>query len=231
MRFFVTAGAALLSFGLAIAPLTYGQDQKPEEPKPEMKPAEKAPKPIPPATQPAQEQHPERNDHAQQQQPQQDKQQKQEVKQQEQDQKHAQQDQKKAQEEQQKQAEQNQKQQEKLQKEQGQQAKQNQQERPARSGSEAAQARPANVRGGGGRIPEEKFRANFGREHHFHISRPVVVEGAPRFQYAGFWFVLMDPWPADWAYSDDMYIDDIDGMYYLCDPVHPGVQIAISVVM
>jgi hypothetical protein len=81
-----------------------------------------------------------------------------------------------------------------------------------------------------GRIPDDRFRANFGREHRFHIGRPVVVEGAPRFQYGGYWFVFVEPWPEGWGYDDEVYVDYIDGGYYLLSPVHPGVQISINVV-
>jgi len=81
------------------------------------------------------------------------------------------------------------------------------------------------------RIPEEKFRANFGREHVFVINRPVIVAGVPRFQYGGYWFVIAQPWPTGWAYTDQVYVDYIDGGYYLLSPVHPGVQISINVVM
>jgi hypothetical protein len=82
----------------------------------------------------------------------------------------------------------------------------------------------------GGRIPDDRFRANFGREHTFHIGRPVIVEGAPRFQYGGYWFVIARPWPVGWAYTDVVYVDYVDGGYYLISPVHPGVQILINVV-
>jgi hypothetical protein len=46
----------------------------------------------------------------------------------------------------------------------------------------------------------------------------------------GYWFELIDPWPADWSYSDDCYIDYIDEEYFLIDPVHPGIRIAVIVV-
>ena len=42
----------------------------------------------------------------------------------------------------------------------------------------------------GGRIPEDRFRANFGRAHTFSIGHPVIVAGTPRFQYGGYWFVI-----------------------------------------
>jgi len=81
----------------------------------------------------------------------------------------------------------------------------------------------------GGRIPDDQFRAHFGRQHTFHINRPVIVEGSPRFQYGGYTFVMVDPWPTGWSYSDAVYVDFIDGVYYLCDPLYPGVQLMITV--
>src|SRR5271163_2464228 len=38
------------------------------------------------------------------------------------------------------------------------------------------------------RIPDDRFRANFGSEHVFVINEPVLVGGFSRFQYGGFWF-------------------------------------------
>ena len=89
-------------------------------------------------------------------------------------------------------------------------------------------ARPA---GKSARIPDEKFRASFGRQHTFVVSRPVIVEGQPRFQYSGYWFTIVDPWPAEWLYTDDVYVDYIDGEYFLFDLLHPGVRVAVFVVM
>lgn len=80
------------------------------------------------------------------------------------------------------------------------------------------------------RIPDDRFRANFGREHVFVINRPVIVEGAPRFQYGGYWFGFGQPWPAGWAYTDNVYVDFVDGGYYLYNPVHPGIRIVINVI-
>jgi len=89
-------------------------------------------------------------------------------------------------------------------------------------------ARPA---GKSAHIPDEKFRASFGRRHTFVISRPVVIEGQPRFQYSGYWFEIVDAWPGDWAYTDDVYVDYIDGDYFLFDLLHPGVRVAVFVIM
>lgn len=83
----------------------------------------------------------------------------------------------------------------------------------------------------GGRIPDDRFRAHFGREHTFSIGRPVIVEGTPRFQYGGYWFVIAQPWPVGWAYTDVVFVDYIDGGYFLLSPVHPGIQISINVIL
>ena len=84
---------------------------------------------------------------------------------------------------------------------------------------------------GNGRIPDDRFRANFGQEHVFVINEPVIVDGYSRFQYGGFWFGFMNPWPAGWYYTDDVYVDFIDGGYYLCNPYYPGARVSISVVI
>ena len=83
----------------------------------------------------------------------------------------------------------------------------------------------------GGHIPDDKFHAQFGRQHTFVINRPVVVEGQPRFQYGGYWFEIVDPWPVEWAYTDDVYLEYVDGDYFLFDPLHSGVRVAVFVVM
>jgi hypothetical protein len=84
---------------------------------------------------------------------------------------------------------------------------------------------------GSGRIPDDRFRANFGQEHVFVINEPVMVGGFSRFQYGGFWFGFVNPWPAEWYYTDNVYVDFIDGGYYLCNPYYPGARVAISVVI
>jgi hypothetical protein len=85
--------------------------------------------------------------------------------------------------------------------------------------------------GKSGHIPDDKFHANFGRQHTFVVNHPTIVEGQPRFQYGGYWFVMSDPWPSDWAYTDDCYIDYIDGEYFLFDLLHPGMRIVLVVAM
>jgi hypothetical protein len=116
---------------------------------------------------------------------------------------------------------------------QGQQAQQRQQ-RPERS---VAQQREQRSQPGlrlsvrtNGRIPDDRFRSNFGRGHTFRMS-PMMVGGYSRFQYGGYWFGFVQPWPVDWYYTDDVYVDYIDGGYYLCDPYYPDARVSISVVL
>jgi outer membrane biosynthesis protein TonB len=84
---------------------------------------------------------------------------------------------------------------------------------------------------GSGRIPDERFRSNFGREHEFRMGNPVMVSGYSRFQYGGYWFGYVEPWPAYWYYTDPFYIDYVDGGYYMYDPYYPGSRFAITVVI
>ena len=84
---------------------------------------------------------------------------------------------------------------------------------------------------GSARIPDDRFRANFGREHVFVISQPEMVGGYSRFQYGGFWFGFVQPWPVGWYYTDDVYVDYVDGGYYLYNPYYPGARVSISVVL
>ena len=84
---------------------------------------------------------------------------------------------------------------------------------------------------GGGRIPDDRFRSNFGRGHNFRMGEPVLVSGYSRFQYDGFWFGFVQPWPAGWYYTDDVYIDYVDGGYYMYNPYYPGTRFSISVVI
>jgi hypothetical protein len=81
------------------------------------------------------------------------------------------------------------------------------------------------------RIPQARFQSNFGRQHNFRISSPRIIGGFSRFQYGGYWFGFVQPWPDGWYYTDDVYIDFIDGGYYLYNPYYPGARVSISVVL
>jgi TolA-binding protein len=140
------------------------------------------------------------------------------------------------------QAEQHQQQQHQNEKQQQQVAKQQQQNEKDRAKQDhAAQehaqqvqrddhnhVQPAQRDGGnhnGRRIREEDFRTHFGREHHFRVAR----RDDRRFNYGGYWFVYNNPWPSEWSYDDDVYVDESDGEYYLVDPVHPGFRLSIVI--
>jgi hypothetical protein len=76
------------------------------------------------------------------------------------------------------------------------------------------------------RIPDDKFRANFGREHTFRVSEGDYR--SHRFAYGGYSFGFVGVWPSNWLYTQDVFVVDIDGVYYLCNPVYPGVNITLS---
>ena len=94
-------------------------------------------------------------------------------------------------------------------------------------------------RGGynGHRIPDIYYRSHYGPRRWFRIySLPfMVMNGLPRFQYGGYWFTMMDPYPEYWGpywyETDDCYIVWVDGGYYLFNrgyPGHPGIAVIVS---
>ena len=100
-----------------------------------------------------------------------------------------------------------------------------------------AEHRTWQQRGGynGYRIPANRFRLYFGRNHRFRIYRfPLVMYGSyPCFQYNGFWFCMVDPWPQywpnNWYQNDDLYIGYSGDGYYLYNSRYPQNQLAITV--
>jgi hypothetical protein len=108
--------------------------------------------------------------------------------------------------------------------------------RPAEKNAKQEQPRTQEARPGkqeqhasGGRIPDDRYRANFGREHSFRVSEGDYRNH--RFQYGGYWFGVVDPWPSNWLYTENVYVIEIDGVYYLCNPMYPGVNIVLSVTL
>jgi hypothetical protein len=94
-------------------------------------------------------------------------------------------------------------------------------------------------RGGysGYRVPDYEFRAHFGRGHFFRVyGMPFLIEGGfPRFQYGGYWFSVVDPYPEYWGpawyQTDDVYVDYVNGGYYLFNRRYrgrPGIAISVS---
>ena len=88
----------------------------------------------------------------------------------------------------------------------------------------------AHPAGKGGRIPDDKFRAHYGQAHHFN-ARTVISQGQTQFAYGGYNFQFVEAWPVGWGYTDDCYIDYIDGEYFLIDLAHPGMRLALIVIL
>jgi len=127
--------------------------------------------------------------------------------------------------------------QEKQPEKQQQQAKPAQQARPAQQQAKspqqqskpAQQAKSAQTAAPHGRIPDDKFRASFGSGHTFHVTGSDFSGASRRFQYGGYSWALINPWPVGWLYTDSVYVDYMNGGYFLCDPVHPGVYLSINI--
>jgi hypothetical protein len=88
---------------------------------------------------------------------------------------------------------------------------------------------------GGAYIPQARFAQSFGSSHNFRLrTQPVMYLGYPRFEYGGFSFLMVDPWPEywsdNWYDNDDVYIDYDDG-YYLHNPRYPQVRMAITITL
>ena len=93
-------------------------------------------------------------------------------------------------------------------------------------------------RGGynGYRIPNNYYGSYYGQGHSFRVyNQPyMVVGGYPRFQYGGFWFSVIDPYPeywgANWYRTDDVYVAYSGDGYYLYNRRYanrPGIAISI----
>ena len=82
-------------------------------------------------------------------------------------------------------------------------------------------------------IPDSQFKAKFGHQHSFAVNRVVtqttIVPRQTQFAYGGYTFVFLDPWPAAWMFTDDCYIDYVDDQYFLFDPLHPEIRVALII--
>jgi hypothetical protein len=108
-----------------------------------------------------------------------------------------------------------------------QQAKNQQEEKTARE--QHTQQSKTEQHAGGGRIPDDRFKANFGREHSFRVTEGDYRNH--RFQYGGYWFGFASVWPSNWLYTQDVYVIEIDGVYYLCNASYPGVNLTLNVTL
>jgi hypothetical protein len=78
----------------------------------------------------------------------------------------------------------------------------------------------------GNRIPADRYKANFGSGHTFRVSQGDYNNH--RFQYGGYSFGFVGIWPSNWLYTQNVYVIEIDGVYYLCNPMYPGVNLELS---
>jgi hypothetical protein len=104
-----------------------------------------------------------------------------------------------------------------------------QEAKPAEKSAQQAKPAESAQHAAGGRIPADRYKANFGRQHTFRVTQSDYSSG--RFQYGGYWFGFGGAWPSNWLYTQDVYVIEIDGMYYLCNPMYPGVNLVISVTL
>ena len=112
-----------------------------------------------------------------------------------------------------------------------QQEKHEQKEQRSGQGMERNQHQHPAAGNQGRHIPDDKFRAHFGRRHTFRVQRTQVVNvSQPVIVYGGYSFQLVEAWPADWGFDDNCYIDYVDGGYFLFDVLHPSIRIAVFVV-
>jgi hypothetical protein len=98
----------------------------------------------------------------------------------------------------------------------------------AKSDARASQGRNAQHGNSAGtrKIPDDRYHASFGREHHFRVAR----RGGQRFEYGGYAFEFVEAWPSDWSDDDECYIVLDGDDYYLVDVVHPEVRIQVIIV-
>jgi len=113
------------------------------------------------------------------------------------------------------------------QKQQKEQAKRENNRPPQEQNAPRDNHKQAGAQSKGQRIPPEKFRASFGREHHFRVARRSEDR---RFQFGGYWFEVVEVWPAGWSFDDDCYIEEDGDDYYLVDIVHPEIRVLVVVV-
>jgi len=50
-----------------------------------------------------------------------------------------------------------------------------------------------------------------------------------RFDYGGYSFGFIDPWPVGWGYADDVYVVYDDGGYFMYNRYHPGFRISLNI--
>jgi hypothetical protein len=76
----------------------------------------------------------------------------------------------------------------------------------------------------GRRIDEGYRRDHFGRDNHVRLS----FYGERTFVFGGIYFGL-DVWPSFWLASDYVYVDYVDGDYFLVNERFPDARVAIII--
>ena len=46
-----------------------------------------------------------------------------------------------------------------------------------------------------------------------------------------YWFGFVGVWPSNWLYTQEVFVVDINGVYYLCNASYPGVNLMLSVTL
>jgi hypothetical protein len=85
-------------------------------------------------------------------------------------------------------------------------------------------------------VPQYYFQSHYGRSHWFRMyTLPFLfTDGYPRFQYMGYWFIMLEPYPEFWGQTwyqtDDCYVDYYQDGYYLYNlryPGRPGIAVRV----
>lgn len=84
----------------------------------------------------------------------------------------------------------------------------------------------------GRRFDNVFFELHWGRGHRFYANHcewygPRWYPGS-YFWYSGIYFVIVEPVPV-YFYNDPVYVEYMDGGYYLVDPVYEGSRIHIDI--
>ena len=78
-------------------------------------------------------------------------------------------------------------------------------------------------------FPQTVSRSILDGNTHFASAKATIAIAAS--EYGGYSFGFVDTWPSNWLYTQDVFVVEINGVYYLCNPLYPGVNLALSFTM
>ena len=78
-------------------------------------------------------------------------------------------------------------------------------------------------------FPKTVTRPTLDRNTGSASARAITVTAASNTVAIGSDF--RDSWPSNWLYTQDVYVIEINGVYYLCNANYPGVNIVLSVTL